>query len=145
MLKKMKITVYSSIQNLDKFGLAEGDTETSEETSFCTYRSDGDIISVSYKTQTEGGEVNTSYRLCAGSLTVSRSGAINSLMIFCVGETHTSIYEIPPYKFDMAVTAKRLCSELNENGGEIDLLYEMNIGDADKLCRMKIKLSEASA
>jgi uncharacterized beta-barrel protein YwiB (DUF1934 family) len=140
----MKLAVYSSIQNLDEFGLAEGDTETSEESAICTYRSDGDTISVSYKTQTEGGTVNTSYRLFDNCLSVTRSGAINSVMIFENGKTHSSVYEIPPFKFDMTVTAKRLFHTLTDRGGDIDLLYEMNVGEAIKLCKMKISIAEES-
>lgn len=144
LLKRMKISVSSSIQNLDDFGLADGDVEVSEESAVCTYRIDGETVSVSYKTSTEGGTVNTSYRLFADTLSVTRSGAINSVMVFKIGETHSSVYEIPPFKFDMTVTAKRLNHSLSGDGGKIDLLYEMNVGEAIKLCKMKISISEES-
>ena len=144
MLKRMKLNVSSSIQNLDEFGLADGDVEVSEESAICTYRMDGETVSVSYKTSTEGGTVSTAYRLFDNSLSVTRSGAINSVMVFKAGETHSSVYEIPPFKFDMTVTAKRLDHALSESGGKIDLLYEMNVGEAIKLCKMKISISEES-
>ena len=142
MLKRMKLKVLSSIQNLDEFGLADGDVEVTEESEICSYRTDGEMVSVSYKILTEGGAVSTSYRLAGDALTVTRSGAINSVMVFKTGETHSSVYEIPPFKFDMTVTAKRLAHNMTHLGGDIELLYEMNIGEAIKLCKMKITVCE---
>ena len=145
MLKRMKLNVSSSIQNLDDFGLADGDVEVNNESALCTYRIDSETVSVSYKTITEGGAVNTSYRLTGDALTVTRSGAINSVIVFKTGETHSSIYEITPYKFDMTVTTKRLRHTVTAGGAEIDLLYEMNVGDAAKLCKMKITVYEENS
>jgi uncharacterized beta-barrel protein YwiB (DUF1934 family) len=65
-------------------------------------------------------------------------------MHFSEGETHHFIYTIAPYQFDATVTAKRVRTELDSEGGKIDLLYNMNIGGADKNARMKIWISQAS-
>ena len=77
-------------------------------------------------------------------VTVSRRGAIRSVLVFEEGKSYGSIYEIPPYKFDMNVTTKRMKCSLTESGGVIDILYEMNLGGASKRARMKITAGEGS-
>ena len=74
---------------------------------------------------------------------VKRSGAIESDLYFKEGESHSSIYSVPPYKFDATGRARRIRTELNDCGGRIDLLYNMKIGGAEKSARMKIWISKA--
>lgn len=143
MLKKMKLSIFSRIQNIDENGLPEGECERTDESSIATVRLADGEISISYKTLSEGAEIFTAYLLRGKELTVTRRGALNSTMVFSVGRTFNSVYEIPPYKFDMTVTAKRLSASVTEQGGNIDLLYEMTVGGASKLCRMDIRLTEA--
>lgn len=140
-IKEARIEVSSIIENLDDAGLAHGDIErtTSECCGYYNYV-DG-RVEITYCERTDGGEVTTIVTVNGDAVRVVRHGAIESDMIFTRGNTHTSEYSIPPYRFECSVTTRRIRSSLDESGGGLDLLYNMNIGGADKAVRMKIWIS----
>jgi uncharacterized beta-barrel protein YwiB (DUF1934 family) len=65
-------------------------------------------------------------------------------MCFREGESHSSIYRIPPYRFDCEVLAKRVDVELRPTDGKINLVYNMKIGGAEKSAIMRICISKAT-
>lgn len=133
-----EIKIKSKIEELDDAGLGMGAPEVSESSlSGYYYYSDG-TKRLSYTERGEGGEVNTELTVSEGVVTVSRSGAIESEMRFENGREHSSLYSVPPYKFDMTVSPRRIRCELSLSGGEIDLYYNMKIGGANKAVRMRI-------
>lgn len=144
MISKVRVRIESSIENLDSCGLAEGDAEKSVSEVNGVYRFSDGNGSVSFTESTEGGECKTQVLCIGGGVTVRRSGAIESEMYFAEGESHSSVYAIPPYRFDVRVNALRVRVELNEAGGMINLIYNMKIGGADKSARMKIWILQPS-
>lgn len=144
MIISVKIKIESTIENLDGSGLIDGDPEVSVSEAMGTYRySDGEAF-INFNEQTDGGKVHTEIKCLGGTVTVRRDGAIESYMHFSKDESHHSVYTISPYRFDATVTSKRVKIKLDSEGGEIDLLYNMTIGGADKNARMKIWISKAS-
>lgn len=144
MISKVRVKIESSIENLDKAGLPDGDVEKSVSEADGFYRfSEGEAF-LNFTEESEGGRSRTEIVCLGGSVTVRRSGAIESEMHFTEGESHSSIYSIPPYQFDATVTARRVRIELGSEGGRIDLLYNMKIGGADKSARMRIWILQAS-
>lgn len=142
MLKKLKIRIESTITDLDGTGLPEGESEKSVSETEATYRySEGDIR-IRYKEESEGNVSETEIVCREGWVTVKREGAIVSNLYFKEGESQKSIYSIPPYNFDAEVLAKRVRVSLNEDGGNISLIYNMKIGGADKSAVMKIWISK---
>ena len=143
-INEVKIKIESSIENLDSAGLPEGDIErnVSELSGFYRF-SEGEAV-LTYSEEGEGGNSLSEITCRMGEVTVKRSGAIESCLFFKEGESHSSIYSVPPYKFDAIVTAKRVRVELCECAGKIDLLYNMKIGGAEKSARMKIWILQAS-
>ena len=145
MIIKVNIKIESSIENLDASGLCEGEAEKSVSQAMGSYRySDGEAF-LSFNEQTDGGKCHTEIVCLGGQVTVRRSGAIESEMRFAEGESHSSIYAIPPYKFDATVSTRRIRLDLTNEGGRIDLFYNMKIGGADKSARMRIWISQASS
>lgn len=144
MISKVKVKIESSIENLDAAGLPDGDVEKNVSEAEGFYRFDDGKAHLNYTEENEGGRCRTEISCLGGEVIVRRSGAIESEMRFFEGESHLSIYSIPPYRFDATVTAKRVRIELTEDGGGVDLLYNMKIGGADKSARMKIWISQAS-
>lgn len=142
-INEVNIKIESTIENLDAAGLPEGDVErnTSEVSGFLRF-SDGEAV-LTYTEENEGGRALSEIVCKDGGITVCRKGAIESELYFKEGESHTSIYSVPPYKFDATVTAKRVRADLSADGGKIDLLYNMKIGGAEKSARMKIWISKA--
>lgn len=142
-ISEVKVKIESSIENLDASGLPEGDIErnTSEAEGFFRFSDEG--ATLTYAEENEGGRAESEI-IIGDAVRVVRHGAIESDMLFKEGETHSSIYSVPPYKFDATVRAKRVRIDINENGGKIDLLYSMKIGGAEKSARMKIWILQAS-
>ena len=143
-ISEVKIKIESTIENLSAAGLPEGDAERTSSICDGFYRfSDGEI-SLTYAEENEGGRAESEIIFKDGGVTVYRKGAIESELYFKEGESHSSIYSVPPYKFDATVTARRVRVNLDAEGGTIDLLYNMKIGGAEKSTRMKIWISKAS-
>ncbi len=144
MLKKVKLKIESVIDNLGPSGLPEGDAERSVSECLGSLRIADGRISLTYTEKSEGGDVRSEIICLDGQVSVIRSGAIESELCFIEGETHHSVYSIPPFKFDAQVRAKRVRVEVSEKEGQIDLLYNMTVGGAEKAARMKIWISQAS-
>ena len=137
-ISEVKVKIESSIENLDLAGLPEGDVERTISEAMGFYRyTEGEKI-LTYVEENEGGRAESEILVNEGSVRVLRRGAIESDLYFKEGESHSSVYSVPPYKFDATVTCKRVRLNLNETDGQIDLLYNMKIGGAEKSARMKI-------
>ena len=138
-IKKIKLTIHSHIDNADSHPEIN-DSEYEAYMKIC-----GKEIGLSYEERSEGGTLFSDILLRDGRVTVSRRGAIRSTLVFEEGKTYGSIYEIPPYKFDMNIKTKKLKIALNECGGVIDILYDMDLGGAIKKARMKISAEEVKS
>lgn len=144
MICKAKIKIESIIDNLDSAGLPEGDPEKSVSDADGIFRYSNDEARITYKKSSEDGVCETEIVCSFGGVSVKRRGAIESLLYFKEGETHSSIYSVPPYKFDAEIKARRVTVELNEDGGRINLVYNMKIGGAEKSAIMRIWICKAS-
>ena len=144
MISRVKIKIESIIDNLDESGLRDGESEKSVSLADGVYRYTGDGARISYKESLEGGETKKEILVFENCVTVRRHGAIIGDLQFREGETHSSIYQIPPYRFESEVTAKRVSVELGPVGGKINLVYNMKIGGADKSAIMRIWISKAT-
>ena len=144
MISRVKIKIESIIDNLDESGLTDGQSEKNTTLVDGVYRYTGDGARISYKEKVEGCEIENEILVLSGSVTVRRQGAIISDMCFREGESHSSIYQIPPYRFDCEVLARRVSVELRPTDGKINLIYNMKIGGAEKSAIMRIWISKAT-
>ena len=145
MINRVKVKIESSIEDLNDAGLPEGDIERDTVEADGFYRYDGGDIHLSYSEEREGGRIRTEIISVGGGVRVVRSGAVDSNMYFSEGESHSSIYTVPPYSLDATVYTRRIRLELDSEGGRIDLLYNIKIGGADRSARMKIWISKPSS
>ena len=144
MLKRVGVKIESVIDDLGPSGLPEGESDKSVVNAMGALRINDGVTTLTYSESTEGGEVRSEIICRRGEVTVKRSGAIESELLFIEGQIHRSVYSIPPYKFDAAVKAKRVRVEIGDTEGRIDLIYNMMIGGAEKAARMKIWILQAS-
>ncbi len=72
----------------------------------------------------------TSFQLCGPQVILSRTGAVNSQMVFEEGRQHTSLYETPFGELAVDVQTSRLRHNLTERGGLLDLRYSIAIEHA---------------
>ena len=136
--KRAFFNISSIIENKD--GEGESDTERSFSKAHGSLRiSDGEI-NLSYKESTESGDVHTIICKNDACVTVRRTGAIDSLMIFTEGKTQSSVYTVGAYKFDMSLSTERIRCDIGESGGTLRLLYGMTVGGVTKRCSMKIEV-----
>lgn len=98
---------------------------------------------LTYRETTEGGEVRTDMTVREGHIRMHRRGAVISDMHFADGLCHRSLYEIPPYRFDMTTETEELSSTLTETGGELRLRYRNTVGGAPRLCRLCLTVTPA--
>lgn len=134
MLKKVKITVISSVRDED-----EKTPERTEEhkDGYIKYDDSG-VSLISFKTKDEGGEFTTELFKEGASVRLVRRGAIFSEIVFDEGKEHSSVYKVPPLSFDMTVKTRTLDWRVGEEGGTLTLLYSMEIGGARRLAAMEI-------
>lgn len=135
-----EITVHSVIDNLNDAGLPDGEPEINLFTTEGLINAGENRYEIKYDEKSD--EYITHCRLLVDNEKVylSRKGAVDCDITFCEGETSSCLYRVPPYSFDMTVTTAKIRNSLTENGGEIQLIYSMNIGGQDKKVRMKIEV-----
>lgn len=71
--------------------------------------------------------VTTSFRVEKNVITLSRTGKLNSQMVFQVGQLHESLYQMDFGALLMTVCATKVEYDLTEAGGRIDLVYAIDI------------------
>lgn len=75
--------------------------------------------------------VTTTFRVEPGKVTLTRTGNLHSQMIFEEGVSHDSLYETGFGALMITVTARRVYFDIVPDGGTIDLVYEINIENAE--------------
>lgn len=71
--------------------------------------------------------VCTTFLLEEGRVTLTRTGKLNSQMIFEEGISHDSLYEMEFGAMLMTVCATKIAWELSFQGGAVDLRYQIEI------------------
>ena len=71
--------------------------------------------------------VTTTFRVEPNKVTLTRTGKLNSQMVFQKGIPHESLYQMEFGALMIAVTAKHMFFDITQDGGCIDLLYEIVI------------------
>ena len=71
--------------------------------------------------------VTTTFRIEPGKIVLSRTGKLNSQMVFQEGVTHDSLYQMEFGALMLTVRGKRVWYDLTEDGGTVDLLYGIEI------------------
>ena len=71
--------------------------------------------------------VTTTFRVEPGKVILTRTGKLNSQMIFQKGVAHESLYQMEFGALMIAVKAKQLYFDLTPAGGMIDLIYDIEI------------------
>ena len=135
---KLTLTVNSVIDNLSDVGLPEGDPEINIFTTDGALRVIEGGYLITFSEEQDGGTAHTNLYVYEGGVRLVKSGAITSEMRFSKGEEWSTLYCVGPYSFDMTVRTKRIRNSVTECGGELQLIYTMNVGGQEKSVRMKI-------
>lgn len=139
-IKEKKLRITSYVENLSVTGAVEGEPEQTSESADCFFKISEGCYEITWRTESEGGPIISDLKAEPDTVTVKRTGALNSEMKFSEGKEDVSLYSIPPYSFDMKIFTKKIRSSLDRDGGRIDIFYRMSVGGADKNVRMKIEV-----
>lgn len=71
--------------------------------------------------------VTTTFRVEPGKVTLTRAGALNSQMVFQEGIANDSLYQMDFGALMLTVKATRVYFDIVEDGGTIDLVYDIDI------------------
>ena len=69
----------------------------------------------------------TTFEVRGPQVILSRTGSVNSQMVFEEGKQHTSLYETPFGELAIDVQTSRLRHSLTERGGLMDLRYSISV------------------
>lgn len=71
--------------------------------------------------------VTTEFRVEPGKVVLTRTGKLNSQMVFMEGVFHDSLYQLEFGALMITVCASKIKWDLSENGGTVDLVYGIEI------------------
>ena len=134
----LTLTVMSVIDNLDDFGLSDGDPEINSFTTEGTVTVTDRFTKLAFTEASDSGDVTSTLYLTDGEVRLFKRGAIDADMRFAKGACEKTIYRIGPYAFDMEIKTRGITTTLGADGGDVTLTYGMNIGGQEKNVRMKI-------
>ena len=69
----------------------------------------------------------TTFRIEGARVILTRTGALESRMVFAVGQEDLSLYDIGFSALMIAVRAERIRSDVGENGGTLEVAYAISI------------------
>ena len=72
----------------------------------------------------------TTFQVEPDCITLMRMGQFNSQMVFQPGRRHFSMYDTPYGALSIGVNTKKMRADLDENGGEIEIDYAIEIDHA---------------
>ena len=74
--------------------------------------------------------VTTAFRVGPRGVSLKRTGRLQSQMIFREGIRHESLYQMEFGTLMIAVQAQKIQTDLNEQGGTVDITYTIEIENA---------------
>ena len=74
--------------------------------------------------------VTTTFRIEPEKITLSRTGRLNSQMVFQEGVSHDSLYQVEFGALMITVCATKVTYDLTEQGGTVDLVYKIELEQA---------------
>lgn len=89
----------------------------------------GKCYTLSYQESEVTGFVGTltTIQVEPSRVTLQRIGAVNSQMVFEEGRRHLSMYDTPYGALSVGIHTRKLRSTLDDNGGEVEVLYALEI------------------
>ena len=92
---------------------------------------DGEMVLSYQESELTGLEgTTTTFEVRGSQVILTRTGGVNSQMVFEEGNQHTSLYETPFGELAVDIQTSRLRHSLTERGGLMDLRYSISVDHA---------------
>ena len=127
----MKRAVVLSIQGTQRYEDQEPEVIELVTEGTMDFRDGGWDISYEESALTGLEGVTTTFRVEPGTVILTRTGKLNSQMIFRQGERHDSLYQMEFGTLMLTVEAKFLYFDIVPDGGTIDLTYAISIENTE--------------
>ena len=122
-----KLPVLLSIRGEQYFdGIDPDETELMTEGTMALTE-DGMVLSYEESELTGMEGTTTTFEVKGPRVTLTRSGAVNSQMVFEEGRQHTSLYETPFGELTVDIQTSRLRHNLTERGGVMEIKYSIAV------------------
>lgn len=127
----MKRTVVLSIQGTQRYEDQAPEVIELVTEGTMEFRDNGWDIAYEESALTGQEGVTTTFRVEKDQITLTRTGKLNSQMIFRQGETHDSLYQMEFGTLMLTVEAKFMYFDILPDGGSIDLTYGISIENTE--------------
>ena len=94
-----------------------------------TLEQQGDAWMIRYEESALTGLEGVSTAFCVepDKITLTRTGKLNSQMVFRLGVSHDSLYQMEFGALMITVCATRIQAQLSQEGGTVDLTYNIDV------------------
>ena len=123
----MKYPVVLSIRGEQKYQEQEPDSIELITDGYLEQTENGWEISYEETDLTGLAGVTTSFRVEPGTICLTRTGKLNSQMVFSEGVFHESLYRMEFGALMVTVCASKVAYEITPEGGFVDLVYAIEI------------------
>ena len=123
----MKKTVLLSLRGRQKYMDQEPDVIELVTEGTMEFRDNGWDICYDETELTGLAGVTTSFRVEQDRIILTRTGRLHSQMIFQPGVKHDSLYQMEFGALMITVCADRVIADLDDSGGMLDLIYDIEI------------------
>lgn len=127
----MKQTVVLSIRGSQRYADQEPEVIELVTEGTMEFVSGGWDISYEESALTGLEGVTTTFRVEPGKVTLTRTGALKSQMVFQQGIPHDSLYQMPFGALMLTVKATYVFYDIVPDGGVIDLSYDISIENSE--------------
>ena len=126
-IDEKKLPVLLSIRGEQYFdGIDPDETELMTEGTMALTE-DGMVLSYEESELTGMEGTTTTFEIKGPRVTLTRSGAVNSQMVFEEGRQHTSLYETPFGELSVDIQTSELKHNLTERGGLMEIKYSIAV------------------
>lgn len=126
-IESKKLRVLLSIRGEQYFdGIDPDETELMTEGTM-ELTENGMVLSYEESELTGMEGTTTTFEVKGPRVTLTRSGAVNSQMVFEEGRQHTSLYETPFGELSVDIQTSELKHNLSERGGLMEIKYSIAV------------------
>ena len=122
-----KLPVLLSIRGEQYFDGIDPDTTELMTEGTMEVTEDGMVLSYEESELTGMEGTTTTFEVKGPRVTLTRSGAVNSQMVFEEGRQHTSLYETPFGELSVDIQTSELKHNLSERGGLMEIKYSIAV------------------
>ena len=126
-IEENKLPVLLSIRGEQYFDGIDPDATELMTEGFMTLTEDGMVLSYEESELTGMEGTTTTFEVKGPRVTLIRSGAVNSQMVFEEGRQHTSLYETPFGELSVDIQTSELKHNLSERGGLMEIKYSIAV------------------